>query len=121
MIDPASASIVRSAPVCAGPRGMATNGTSVVVACESSGAVVSVDAESLAATELATNLVRPRAIVATYYAAARVCSAALQPGEESAPEPVIFPSGNPFAANSARGDRRAGELEEFEAGQIPDR
>ncbi len=64
VIDPASASIVRSAPVCAGPRGMAAvaDGRTVVVACEWSGAVVSVDIESLAATELASNLVRPRAI-----------------------------------------------------------
>jgi DNA-binding beta-propeller fold protein YncE len=51
VIDPASATIVRSAPVCAGPRGMATDGHTVVVACEWSGAVVSVDVESLAATD----------------------------------------------------------------------
>ncbi len=63
-IDPTSAAVVRRVSVCSGPRGMAADpdGSFVAVACEWSGAVVSVDRASLGVTELASELVRPRAI-----------------------------------------------------------
>lgn len=61
-VDPRAASVVRRATVCAGAYGLARLGTSIAVTCEWEGRVLRVDPATLATTEIASGLRRPRAV-----------------------------------------------------------